>query len=136
MIMAPMAQHSAPLIDDVSHGSTLCPPSIMMAPMDQHSVPIIDDVSHGSIICPTSVVMAPHYVPLKDDGSHVSLQYVSPKLLWLPWIHNLSHPIMMAPMSPFNLYPLNDNGYLMMKRSLDLSLDHPPDRQFFLLPIW
>ena len=59
--------------------------------------------------------MAPQYVCLNDYGSHRST-ICPPQRWWLPWIHTLSHSLMMDPVSPSSLSLLNDDVYLMMKR--------------------
>ena len=55
--------------------------------------PLKDDGSHGSTLCPTSMIMdpmAPYYAPLDDYGYHGST-LCPHQLWWLPWIHTL-HP--------------------------------------------
>ena len=49
-----------------------------MAPMDPQSFSLNDDVYHGSTICP-------------------------PRLLRLPWLHTLSHSMMMDHMYPHSV---------------------------------
>ena len=75
-----------------------------MAPMDIHSV----SPQWWWLLWIHTLSLLNNYV------SHGSPLF-NPQWWWVPWLHTLYPSIMMAPVAPSNLSPLNDDGSLIMK---------------------
>ena len=73
----------SPLNDDGSHGSTICPSSMIMDPMSTNYVPLIDNGYHGSTLFPTQLWWIPCLTPFPPPSMMMDPSW---------WRGSLLHP--------------------------------------------